>query len=65
MGFEKEKDGLATRLTGLEAELRAERAERAQASAEPEKGHTLPVSFGEFADLDGLKEADCPSLRRR
>jgi RNA polymerase sigma factor (sigma-70 family) len=62
MGFEKEKDGLATRLTGLEAELRAERAERAQASAEPEKGHTLPVSFGEFADLDGLKEADWPEL---
>lgn len=56
-----EAAALAARLEALEADLKTARAEAAPA-AEPKPAAGLPVAFGEFADLQALKDADWPAL---
>jgi RNA polymerase sigma-70 factor (ECF subfamily) len=58
----EEKDALAARVDALDAELKTERDLVAQATAKEGEERQLPISFGEFASLEGLQDADWPEL---
>jgi RNA polymerase sigma factor (sigma-70 family) len=58
----EERDGLAARVEALDAELKSDRDLVARATAKDEEASQLPISFGEFAELEGLKNADWPEM---
>jgi RNA polymerase sigma-70 factor (ECF subfamily) len=55
----EEKEALESKVKGLDEELKGEREKAALAT--PAKGE-LPVAFGEFAELEGLTNADWPVM---
>ena len=55
----EEKEALEGQVKGLDEELQGEREKSAVAS--PEKGE-LPIAFGQHAELEGLTNADWPTM---
>jgi RNA polymerase sigma-70 factor (ECF subfamily) len=58
----EERDALSARVESLGKELEAERDLVAKATAKDGEARQLPISFGEFAGLEGLADADWPEM---